>query len=356
MTSKGTVAVFFGGNSNEREISVITGVYCCNLLRGAGYPIVPVFLPETGGMATGEIRKVADAEKKLRPVRLEGKRLVSLKGRRAFPFDVALNCCHGGAGEDGTLAALLSWNNVKSASPGLLPSAVFMDKWASKLIAKGLGIPTVRGIKVRDGVEFCGEEVHFPAIVKPSRLGSSIGVKIARNEEELQKALALAFRLDSSAVVEDYLPEKRDLNCAAVRKMGEVVLSPVEEVFSEGDILSFSEKYEKSSRRSELPAKIGDEAAEKVRAYTRTLYEALDCRGAVRADFLLADGEIFFNEMNAVPGSLASYLFGDTLTEAKRFLSALVEEGMREEKARETVTTGILRRGPLAGNKSKRRF
>ncbi len=356
MVSKRTVAVFFGGNSNEREISVITGVYCCNLLRGAGYGVLPVFLPETGGMATGEIRRVTDVTGKLRPVRLEGGRLVSVKGRRTFPFDVALNCCHGGAGEDGTLAALLSWNGVKSASPGTLPSAVFMDKWATKLVAEGLGIPVVRGVKVRDGVGFCGDGVRFPVIVKPSRLGSSIGVKIAENGEELQRALDLAFRLDSSAVVEEYLPEKRDLNCAAVRRGGEIVLSPVEEVFSEGDILSFSEKYERAARRSELPAKIGEETAEEVRTYTRMLYDVLDCRGVVRADFLLTEEGVRFNEMNAVPGSLSCYLFGDTLTEAKRFLAALVEEGMKEEKPRERVTTGILSRGPLAAKGGKRRI
>ena len=157
-----SVAVFFGGASNESEVSVITGMLAVNLLRGSKYTVVPVYLPPSGGMATGNFKGVEDfAKPELRatPVRLEGKRLVRT-GRHAktvAEIDVALNCCHGGMGEDGTLAALLAWNGVPSASPDAPACGVFMDKLLSKLAAAGLGIPVTPSFTVREQAWRAGE-------------------------------------------------------------------------------------------------------------------------------------------------------------------------------------------------------
>lgn len=350
---KTTVAVFFGGRSNEHEISVITGMLAVNLLRER-YRVVPVYLPREGGMATGKMRSVSDfgKGKKFPRVRLDGEQLVRERGpRRPIFLDVALNCCHGGAGEDGTLAALLEWNGVKSASPAAAPCALFMDKTISKTAARGLGIPVLPSLDVREeewsedpaSVKSRVRALGFPVIVKPASLGSSIGVKVARDEEGLASALSLAFRLDEGALVERYLPGKRDLNCAACRVGGEVQISPVEEAFSAEEILTFTEKYEgKELRRSALPANIPVSVAEAVRSATRLLYESFHMRGVVRADFLLAEDRVYFNELNVVPGSLACYLFGPSLSDARDFLVSLVEEGKKPPRKKEIVTTDIL--------------
>lgn len=360
--AKKTVGVFFGGRSNEHEISVITGMYATNLLRGAGYTVLPVYLPRGGGMCACEkAHGVDDFKSPAFPeVRLDGRDVVTKKrGKKIAALDCALNCCHGGAGEDGTLSALLSWNGIKNASPGQAASSVFMHKEYSKIAARGLDIPVARSFCVREGedAEARAEELGYPVIVKPARLGSSIGVKVARNGQELNAALALAFRLDDAALLEEYFPEKRDLNCAACRLGGAVKLSPVEEVFSNGDILSFTEKYEEGSgKRSELPANIPAPLAEKIQEYTKKIYESFDITGVVRADFLLVGETVYFNELNTVPGSLACYLFGEKLTEARAFLVSLVEEALEEqEKEREIVTTGILEK-PLFSSGKKRRL
>lgn len=366
-----TVAVFFGGRSSEREISVITGLYAANLLRGAGGRVVAVYLPPEGGMlacdrAVGvEAFRGGDPEGFVPVVFGEGGLRFEKRPKKFYaPLDCALNCCHGGAGEGGVLSALLEWYGIRSASPGMAPSALFLDKSVSKLALRGLGVPVVPSVSVREeefradeeaALRRIGEALGDPVIVKPARLGSSVGISVARGKEELRRALAFAFRLDGVALVETYLENKRDLNIAAVRLGGELLLSPVEEVFSGEPILTFGEKYEGAGgRASALPAAIPEETASRLGEILTAVYEAFGLRGIVRADFLLAGEELYFNELNTVPGSLATYLFGRTLTEARSLLVRLIEEGSAPLAEKEVVTSGILGRMRTGGKAPKR--
>lgn len=366
-----TVAVFFGGNSNEHEISVITGMLAANLLRAAKYRVVPVYLPREGGMVTSpKMRSVEDFRTPSRtfsPVRLENGALVRCKGRRrAVKIDVAINCCHGGMGEDGTLSALLCFHGVRSASPDMPVSAVFMNKRLSKLAAKGLGLPVLPSFAVREGEWNAekeqtlrrAEELGYPVVVKPCRLGSSIGVSVAKNADELQTALALAYRLDDDALVEKYLAGKRDVNCAACRRGGEYEISPLEEVFSEKDLYTFAEKYEGESKRtSALPADLPAPVAERIAACMRAICENFGVRGVVRGDFLVSGEEVYFNELNTVPGSLACYLFGSSLLKSREFLVSLVEEALHTPPAeKEVLITGILNKAVFTRGKSAKRY
>ncbi len=364
-----TVAVFFGGKSNEREISVITGIYCANLLKSA-YRVLPVYLDPSGGMLLAESGGVEDFRRQAEQKFRGAKRLAFVTGglapegkpKKRIAVDCALNCCHGGMGEGGVLSALLEWFRIPSASPALAPSAVFLDKALSKFLLAGMGVPVLPSFALREREFAAGEwkeraaRLGYPVIVKPCRLGSSIGIAVAKNEEALDEALRLAFRLDGAALVETYLEGKRDLNVAAYRAEERVVLSPVEEVFSAAPILTFGEKYEETGERQhELPARLPEGTAEKIAQTLACVYEQLDMCGIVRADFLLAPtGEVYFNELNTVPGTLAAYLFGESLTEARGLLVRLVEEGMRERPEKETVESGILSKPLFFGkNRSK---
>lgn len=363
-----TVAVFFGGRSNEREISVITGMLAVNLLRDC-CNVVPVYWGEDGLFYSSRgMRAVEDfrdfSPKKFPEVALaEGALVLAKKRRRTVAkVDCALNCCHGGMGEDGTLAALFEYYRIPSASPSSALSALFMDKSLGKIFARGLGVPVAEGFTVTEeewnapvSALARAEALGYPVIVKPVHLGSSIGIRVAKTEEELREALSLAFRLDTAALVEKYLAGKRDINCAAYRRGGEIVVSPCEEVFSGEDILTFSEKYEGAgARTSELPAKLPEALSEQIREDTRRIYAAFGTRGAVRADFLVQGEKAYFNELNTVPGSLACYLFGESLLESRDFLLSLVAEGRAEEK-KEVLSSGILRSGVFSGGKGCKR-
>ena len=357
---KKNIAVFFGGKSNEHDVSIITGVYAINLLRGAGYQVYPVYLPREGGMCYADVDSVKDVTEKGKKFvscyPFEGGLWIVKKRKKLFSIDVALNCCHGGEGEDGTLSALLKWNGIISASPDTAVSSIFMDKSLGKIAARGLNIPVARAMKVREGEEVAIGEMGFPVIIKPVRLGSSIGIKIARDEEELKSALAYAFRLDSAVLVEEYFEGKRDINCAAYAKEGKVITSQLEEVFSNEDILSFHEKYEHAAKESKIPAELPEALAEEIKGYTATIYESFACRGVVRADFLVVGDRAYFNELNTVPGSLSCYLFGNSLTDARNFLCSLIEEAATyKEKEKEIIKTSLLNSSLFTGGKGSRR-
>ncbi len=359
------IAVAFGGASSEREISVITGIFAVNLLRGGGYRVLPVLLGEAGEAFLFESARTVEevVEGKGVPVAFERGGLFRQRGlrRKICAVDCALNCCHGGMGEDGTLSALLAWAKIPLASPALALSSLAMNKEYSQIVARGLEIPVVPSFSVSEG-EWAqsqestfarARELGYPVIVKPSTLGSSIGITVANSDRELTAALTLAFTLDVGALVERYLAHKRDLNCAAVRLLSGVKISPVEEVFSASPILTFGEKYEGSGeRQSQIPALVPPEISERVQEYTARIYTAFHGRGVVRADFLYCEGEVYFNELNTVPGSLAYYLFGESLHEAKELFSAVIEERLANPDGKKrTVTTGILQRSVFGGAK-----
>lgn len=370
-----TAAVFFGGRSNEREISVITGIYAVNLLRGA-FEVLPVYLDEQNEMfLVRSAREVADFvdppkgrkdQKGFLPVRLTRGGLCEKKRqKKQYPIDCALNCCHGGLGEGGGLSALLQWHEIVSASPAAAESALFLDKTLSKIFLRGMEIPVVDDLIVRENEwrqdpaaqigRICSH-LGFPVIVKPSKLGSSIGISVAENEDALRSALSLCFSLDGAALVEKYLPSKRDLNCAAFRRGGEVVLSEVEEVFSAAPILSFEEKYESTGgRTSRQPAEIPEETAERIKEILRQILDAFDMNGIVRADFLLCGDELYFNELNTVPGTLATYLFGgESLLAAKNLLESLLRDAIeRALPKKQLVSSGILSTQSVGGKRRK---
>lgn len=344
------VAVFFGGISCENEISVITGTMAANLLDGERYAVYPVYIAQSGALYTGEaLRETANFrgaayEKKCARAAVSGGKLYELRGRKlkeVCPIDCALNCCHGMNGEDGAVAGLLRLNGIPDASPDMAASAVFMDKAMTKLVAKSLNVPAAPFFRIAESdyrkrgamaIRCVEERLGYPVIVKPARLGSSIGIAVAEDRARLTFAIEAGFAYDSVLIAEKYLPDRREINCAAYRRGDEIVVSECEEPKTEHKFLTFGDKYEGDAKRraSDFPAKISKASAELVKGYTKLLYRRMNMRGIVRADFLLSGGEVYFNEMNTVPGSLAWYLFCDKLSDFREVLTALVEQGINE--------------------------
>lgn len=362
------VAVFFGGKSCEREISVLTGVFVLNVLNGEKYRPFPVFIAPDGAFYTSP--KMFDLSVFKRG-RYEGFRRIFFDGGQAYlwtktgkkskplgKIDAALNCCHGGLGEGGGVSALLAMQGIPSASPDLTASGVFLDKTLTKLIAKGLGVPVVDWVRVSEKdyqkrgkflLKTVGLRLKYPVVVKPARQGSSIGVTLAKNEEELKKGLDEAFALDTLALVEKYVQGKKDVNCAAYLLDGEIVLSETEIANGSDGVYTFSKKYTdenaggflKGGGRETLNGKL----REKIRTYTKLIYRRMNLQGVVRMDFLVGEADdLYLSEVNAVPGSLAYYLFCERISDAREFFGDLIEEGIlrfRREK-KQTFDTGVL--------------
>ncbi len=365
------VAVFFGGKSCENEISILTGVFVMNILDKTLFVPVPVYLHTDGGLYTSP--KMTDLNffresrwTEMQRIFLDGGSMYAFNAKksrikRLGRIDVALNCCHGGFGEGGGVSAMAAWNEIPFASPDWTASGVFMDKCATKLIMRALNIPTADYLRVNEGdfqkrgaflLKSVESKLKYPVVVKPAHLGSSIGIAVAKNEGELRAALQEAFVLDNRVIVEKYLPQKQDVNCAAYSLHGEIFVSEPEAAFGDG-IYSFEEKYVKKKKDGDALSRVkgGGRVAltgdlrEKIRAYTRTVYKRMNLQGAVRMDFLVSEGKAYLCEVNTVPGSLAYYLFCERLIDARSLFSDLLEDAIEraKEEKKQIVSTGILK-------------
>ena len=369
------VLVVFGGMSSENEISVITGTMVVNLIDPEKYDAYPVYLNMKGEMFCDKrCKDIAffsspDFPKKADRALIADGKLYRRKGNKLKEvclIDVVLNCCHGRGGEDGAISALASLNNVADASPDLLGSSLFMDKAATKLAVRALGIKCADYFKIakRDyekrgkmAIKCVETRLKYPVIIKPARQGTSIGIVVAHDKSELLSALESAFCYDDIVIAEKFFAQKREINCAAYRKNGEVVVSECEEPALRKEILTFEDKYIEGGkeRTSAFPARLGKREETLIKGYTKLLYKRLDLRGIVRADFLISGGEVYFNEMNTVPGSLAYYLFSDKLADFKEVLTDVIEQGISDFNVKKSqkvaVKCGVINKLPAVHGK-----
>lgn len=348
-----TVAVIFGGASNENEISIITGAMTANVLKKGGDVAVPVYIAQSGAMyaddrlleignfKNGEYLKFSGAI-----IANGGIYALNKRGKikKFIAVDAAVNCCHGGDGEGGAVSGLCALAGIPLASAGLFESSAFMDKYITKLVLAALGVETLPYAYMRGLSDMDKWQGGFPAIVKPVSLGSSIGVERADNVEQLYAALQSAFIYDGAVIVERCVENLREINCAAYFAEGEVVTSECEEVFSSGGLLSFEDKYE-GGGRSRLPADIPEELAQKIKDTVKEVYIRLNMRGIVRFDFIAEGDTVYLSEVNTVPGSLSYYLLSGGFKDFYGVLSRVIEQAesdFRTKRDKKLLWTGIL--------------
>lgn len=354
-----TIAVIFGGASNENEISIITGTMAANVLESGGDSVIPVYISQNSDIFAGQSHKniaefKADGYKKApRAVVADGGIYILNTKNRVKKFikvDAALNCCHGGAGEGGGVAGLCKIAKIPFASAGIFESAVFIDKYLTKLILKALEVKTAKYAYITSlqQIDKCPDIPGFPLVVKPVNLGSSIGVEKAANSEELKNAVECGLIYDSAVILEEYLENRREINCAAYFYNGEVITSECEEAVSGGDILSFEDKYA-GGGKSVLPADLPADISGAIKQTTQAVYQKLNMRGIVRFDFILSGGEVYLSEINTVPGSLSYYLLSAGFKDFYRVLSRVLEQAKTDfdsEQSKKLIKTGILSNVP----------
>ncbi len=348
------IAVIFGGRSNENEVSVITGTMAGNILKKGGNTVIPLYMSQRGELYTGEglldIENYKDDGFTKFPRAVVGKGGVYVlkknkKIKKFLTVDVGINCCHGGWGEGGGVCGMFALNDIPLASAGLFESASFMDKYYTKRVLRSLGVKVAKYIYIREPNEFLkGEKLGYPVIVKPAKLGSSIGIECAENREELETAVAAAFLYDDGVILEKYIEDRREINCAVYYADGKVITSECEEAVTSNDILNFDDKYS-GGGKSILPADIPEAISKKIKKITENVYTRLNMRGIVRFDFLLSGDTVYLSEINTVPGSLSYYLLSSGFKEFYPVLQAVItqaEEDFKNASTKTILKTGIL--------------
>ncbi len=309
-------AILFGGASYEHEISIVSAIALKSLLKtqptfiflnaeGEFYHI-PADRMKSDHFGSGEYQK--DEKLSLAKGGFEKRGL--LKSRRLEGFDTVINLVHGAEGEDGTIAALLDFYGIAYIGPGKEASVLSFNKWFTKLYAAGLGIETVAyqllGIDQKRELEF-----DFPVIVKPLRLGSSIGVSVVKKREDLDYALDVAFEFDDTVLIEPFIEGIEEYNVAGCRTESGWRIGTVEAP-AKSEYLDFDQKYLDFSRTESVrAAEIPDELEKELIEAFKSVYGALFEGALIRCDFFVKEGKILLNEINPIPGSMANYLFDD---------------------------------------------
>lgn len=288
-----------GGRSSEREISIKTGKQISQALRGEGY----------------EVKEIDPAG-------------ALVKDLKDFQPDVVFIALHGKYGEDGTIQGLLELLGFPYTGPGVLSSALCMDKVIAKKVMCYEGIPTpsfqVITEQLEEGaMENLIKELGLPLVVKPSKQGSAIGVSIVRKTGELEKALTEALKYDQAVLVEEYI-DGTELTAAVLGTNNPRVL-PLIEIVSETEFYDFTAKYSPGMSHHIIPARISPEAARKVEELALRTYRAMDCRQLARVDFMLnSEGEPYVLETNTIPGMTETSLFPESAKAAEISFTELV--------------------------------
>ena len=301
------VAVLLGGDSPERDVSLVSGSEIIKALRGRGHEVIPV----DPAFPDGEYHEYENSGIDTKPPgdvpQVESDKVFNWLCRPWIQrTDLLFNALHGGAGEDGTVQALLETAGVVYTGAGVLGSAIAMNKDRSKALMRETGVQTARHIlfncsESMENGEIEGRvssEVGFPVVVKPNCQGSSVGFSFVEEVSGLERALKKGWEFGDELIVEKYIPGRE----LTVTIIGGKAFSPVE-IIPEGGFYNYKCKYTKGSSKYVVPARIEMKSAERLKNEALLTYKALYCRDYARVDFRVDnDGGTFCLELNTLPG------------------------------------------------------
>jgi D-alanine-D-alanine ligase len=363
--SKKKVVILFGGVSAEHEVSVITGLQVAEKIDRNKYePLVIYATPERLFKFYPEFNNKKDFQKINPKVVFFGRdkngafiQQQGYFGSKIY-FDCAYLAFHGGEGESGPMQGFLQSLGVPITGPDAESSVVTMNKSLTRLVLSAAGLPVMPGVSVTSweckqdeeaAVNRILKALKLPVIIKPSHLGSSIGIKIAKTEVELKKYLAEASFVDNEITVEKLLTDFTEYNCSVRRLHGKMETSPIERPVSKDEILSFADKYQRGGGKKgnsgggmadlarELPAKISKSLESKLQEMAKQVFMVCKCDGVIRVDFMVTkDEQIFITEPNPIPGSMSFYLWEAGGVSFTQQISDLVEESFVSYKERES--------------------
>ncbi len=377
-------AVFFGGESVEHEVSIISGHQAINALDPEKYNVIPVYVAKDRKLYVSDLLKDMKNYKDLKGLVSKCTQVMlapvgnsveiipvksSLFGKKSLgTIDVAIPVMHGTNGEDGTIQGFLEMMKVPYAGCDLYGAAVGQDKVLQKNILNDNGLPItswfyVYGNEIDEHQDEVLKKVHkliYPVILKPARTGSSVGIAIAHNDEEYLECFEDARQYDEKIITEKVVKPMREINCSVLGTPEDARASVLEEVNHgrDDELLSFQDKYQGGSKGAKsgasasgkdagmasaariVPAPLPEEITREIQKYAVETFRVLGCSGVCRVDFLM-DAEtkkVYVNEINTIPGSLAYYLWTEEGVSFPRLMDKLVEIALDRERKRSRMT------------------
>ena len=401
------IAMLWGGKTVEHEVSVISGIQALMAMDTEKYECIPVYMTKDNDMYIGSKVGQIEAYRDIPELLKESTRVVIINddgrfklvqypnkafgGMQPVEFDMAFPVVHGTNVEDGALQGYLKTIGVPFVGPDVTSSAISMDKYITKAVLKVAGVP-VLDAKVYTLADYSETEtmlddiekvVGYPVIVKPVNLGSSVGIGVAKDRNELIEVVDDAFMYATRVMAEHAISNLKEINCAVLGDENEAIASECEEPLGSGQILSYEDKYvsggggksgaakgaagSKGSAGSgmanlsrKIPADISPERREEIRELAVKSFKALGCNGVSRIDFMIDmdNDELYFNEINPIPGSLSFYLWEPAGVPYTELLDRMVQLALARARSEEAITykfdTNILSTANLGGSKGSK--
>lgn len=363
------VGVIFGGRSVEHEISIITAVQAMEFMDKNKYEIIPIYIAKDQVWYTGKLlmemdvyRHFDDLKKYAKQVCLTKKDgefvLQTTKGlfkRTVETLDLAFPIVHGKGAEDGSLAGYLETIGIPYVGSGILGSALGQDKVILKQVLEVNGIKTPDYVWFYDYEYFANEDdiitkvgkLNYPVIVKPANLGSTIGIHVAHDEEQLKEAIKQAIDYDKKILVEKMVPNLQEVNCAILGNYEYQETSFIAEMLTDNELLTFDDKYMSGSKKTgrkvagkmsnsafTVPAKLDKDIEENVYELAKKTCKVLNLAGVARIDFLIdkKTHEVFVNEPNTIPGCLSFFLFDPKGKNYTNLLDEMIDYAIKDYK------------------------
>ncbi|MBD5494361.1 MAG: D-alanine--D-serine ligase VanG [Lachnospiraceae bacterium] len=342
------IALIFGGCSPEYEVSLQSAYAVITHIDRHKYTPILIGISRVGDwfIFDGSIEKLIDDTwcntDDCTPVTVHLSRiehnLLLLKDEKteAIHIDAVFPILHGRNGEDGTVQGMFELIDIPVIGCGVLASALCMDKDRAHKLAGAAGVSVPNSFVIKKGTDVQtalkkADQIGYPLFVKPMKAGSSYGVTKVGLSNELPAAIKLAFEYDEEIIVEECI-SGFEVGCAVLGKEN-LIIGEVDEIELSDGFFDYTEKYTLKNSSIHVPARVDSQTAERIRQTAETIYRALGCSGFARVDMFLSDsGEIFFNEVNTIPGFTTHSRFPNMMKAAgisfEQIISTAIEEAL----------------------------
>lgn len=368
---KTKIGVIFGGCSVEHEVSIITAVQAMEYVDKEKYEIIPIYIDKNRKWFTGDNLFKMETYKDLNNINAIEVNLVKknnefvlmkangLLNKQITTIDIAFPIVHGKGVEDGSLSGYLETIGIPIVGCDTLGASLGQDKVVQKQVLKSDNIPVTNFIWFYE-TDYLNskkqilkdiKDLGYPVIVKPARLGSSIGISYVKNDKEIEEKIEEALEYDEKIIVEEVVENLIEVDCAILGNHEFMEISLIGQMNTDNNILTFEDKYlsdgsKKSAKNSSgftIPAKLDKEIEVKIIEFSKKSFRSLNLKGVTRFDFLVNSKtkEVFVNEPNTIPGCLAFFFFtpiGITYTE---LLDKLITMAINDYKKNMKKTTSF---------------
>ena len=348
------IGVIFGGNSLEHELSILTAVQAMDNIDKERYEVVPIYITKdltfySGGMlryidSYKDFRLIDRYAKKVNLINKNGKFILQTTGliKRVYKeIHLAFPMVHGKYTEDGSIVGYLETLGIPVVGSDIYSSSLCQDKVFTKEVLNGNDIPVVDYVYFSDSDYKLDkedifkkiEELSYPLIIKPARLGSGIGIEIVNRKEELESSIEKAMKNDERVLVEEYIADRREFNMAVLLSKGKLIGSVIEEIIKD-EPCNYYDKYRKDNEddtfKRIFPADISKTLTEEIEKTSKKTYKVLALSGVARIDYVYDNKKkkLYVNEVNTIPNFFSHHLFDDKNIDYRELLGIMIKEAI----------------------------